>query len=239
MAANHVLLVHGAWHGAWCWDRVLKPLRELGMTPHTVDLPGHGESTVPLGDMHGDADAVKAALDAIDAPTLLVGHSYGGMVITDAGIHEGVTGVVYVCAFMPAAGSTLMDEGPGQTLPDGVTPNEPAPVAFTDDSMALSFDPAGAPAALYHDCDEATQRWAAARLDLQPTASFAEPARSLAYEYKPSAYVVCTDDRTIHPWNQRRMAARASRRDELGASHSPFLSMPNELSQLIAGYQPR
>ncbi len=238
MSASHVLLVHGAWHGAWCWDRVLEPLRELGVTPHTIDLPGHGESTAPLGDLHCDADAVKAALDDIAAPTLLVGHSYGGMVITDAGVHEGVTGLVYVCAFMPAADSTLMDEDT-QTLPDGETPNDPAPVGFTDDNTALYFDPAGAAAALYHDCDEATQRWAAARLDRQPTASFAQPARSLAYDNKPSAYVVCTDDRTIHPWNQRRMAARALRVNELGASHSPFLSMPSELAQLLAGYQPR
>jgi pimeloyl-ACP methyl ester carboxylesterase len=235
VAIDDVLLVHGAWHGAGCWDRVLEPLRRHGLTPHTIDLPGHGESSDPPGDLHGDADAVRAALDAIDAPTLLVGHSYGGMVITDAGTHPGAAALVYLCAFMPAAGRSLSDEGPSQPLPEDETPNEPAPVTLTDDGSLILFDTAGAAAMLYNDCDEPTQQWATERLDPQPTASFFQAARSLAYDDTPSTYVVCADDHTIHPWNQRRMAARAQRVIEIDASHSPFLSMPEQLADLLAG----
>ena len=103
-----VLLVHGAWHGAWCWKRVATSLRALGYAPEAIDLPGHGMSAEPLTDLHGDADAVQAHLDAIGEPTLLVGHSYGGMVITDAGVHDAVAGLAYVSAYMPDAGQTLV-----------------------------------------------------------------------------------------------------------------------------------
>ena len=85
---KRVLLVHGARHGAWCWERVLAPLRALGYEPEAIDLLGHGRSTEPLTDLHGDAEVVWVRLDAIGEPTLLVGHSYGGMVITDAGTHD-------------------------------------------------------------------------------------------------------------------------------------------------------
>ncbi|GJM37286.1 MAG: alpha/beta hydrolase [Acidimicrobiales bacterium] len=235
MSAEHVLLVHGAWHGAWCWDRMIEPLGALGLIAHTLDLPGHGESTAPLGDLHGDADAVRGALDGIGAPTLLVGHSYGGMVITDAGTHDAVTELVYVCAFMPAAGMSLLDEGPKQELPPDQTVAPRAPVALTDDGTAIVFGPDGAADVLYNDCDDATRQWAVDKLDHQPTASFDQAPRTLAYETKPSTYIVCTDDRTIHPWNQRRMSARATAVTDLDASHSPFLSMPRELAACIAG----
>jgi pimeloyl-ACP methyl ester carboxylesterase len=98
---RRVLLVHGAWHGAWCWERMLAPLRALGYEPEAIDLPGHGSSTEPLTDLHGDSDAVRVRLDAIGEPTLLVGHSYGGMVITDAGTHDAVAGLAYVAAYLP------------------------------------------------------------------------------------------------------------------------------------------
>jgi pimeloyl-ACP methyl ester carboxylesterase len=119
-----VLLVHGAWHGAWCWDRVLGPLRALGYKPEAMDLPGHGDSPESFTDLHGDADAVASRLDAIGEPTLLVGHSYGGMVITDAGVHEAVGALAYVCAFMPKAGQSLMDNWRGQRRPKGAVESD-------------------------------------------------------------------------------------------------------------------
>ena len=87
--------------------------------------------------------------------------------------------------------------------------------------------------ALYGDCDLALQEWALARLGRQPTASFTQAPRQLAWESKPTTYVVCTADRAIPVWHQRQMAANADRVVELPASHSPFLSMPDELADLL------
>jgi pimeloyl-ACP methyl ester carboxylesterase len=232
---SRVLLVHGAWHGAWCWDRVLELLRSSGYRPEAMDLPGHGDSPEPLGDLHRDADAVAARLDTIGEPTLLVGHSYGGMVITDAGSHEAVAALVYVCAFMPTAGQSLMDTWRGQRRPEGAAESDLLGcVRFTDDESAMYLEGDGVVSALYGDCDPPVQQWSLERLGQQLTASFTQVPRHVAWASKPTTYVVCTEDRSIPAWHQRRMAGNASRVAELTAGHSPFLSTPDTLTRVLA-----
>src|SRR4249920_292329 len=94
-----VVLVHGAWHGAWCWEPVVDGLCARGIDVVAVDLPGHGEDRGTLTDLHGDAARVREVLDQLEAPVVLVGHSYGGAVITEAGVHPNVHQLVYVAAF--------------------------------------------------------------------------------------------------------------------------------------------
>ena len=206
------------------------------MSPHTIDLPGHGESSEPIGGLHRDADAVKRRLDEIGSPTLLVGHSYGGMVITDAGSHHNVRGLVYVCAFMPAEGKSLMDEGPNRPASedDDAESRRAADYVTLTDTPGLRFVAERAGGILYNDCDEATKAWASQRLDEQSIESFNEVPRVLSYNALPSTYVVCTLDETIPPSNQRRMAKRATETLELEASHSPFLSVPDRLAEIIS-----
>jgi pimeloyl-ACP methyl ester carboxylesterase len=147
--ARRVLLVHGAWHGAWCWERVAAQLRALGYEPEAIVLPGHGRSAEPLTDLYGDADAVRARLDAIGEPTLLVGHSYGGMVITDAGTHDAVAGLAYVAAYMPDAGQTVMDLFTVPALPTGERPSElVAAVRLGDGRSRMRLDGDGVSSAL-------------------------------------------------------------------------------------------
>jgi pimeloyl-ACP methyl ester carboxylesterase len=233
---RRVLLVHGAWHGAWCWERVLAPLRVLGYEPEAIDLPGHGRSTEPLTDLHGDADAVRARLDAIGEPTLLVGHSYGGMVITDAGAHEAVVGLAYLAAYLPDSGETVLELFTAPALPEGERPSElVAAVRLSDDRSEMRLQGNGVAGALYRDCDPATQQWALQRLDSQLTVSFTQVPRRVAWTSRPTTYVVCTEDRTIPPWRQRRMAEHADRVIDLPASHSPFLSMPERLAGALTG----
>jgi pimeloyl-ACP methyl ester carboxylesterase len=232
---RRVLLVHGAWHGAWCWERVAAPLRALGYEPEAIDLPGHGRSAEPLTDLHGDADAVRVRLDAIGEPTLLVGHSYGGMVITDAGAHDAVAALVYVAAYLPDAGQTLLDLFTAPALPEGERPSElVAAVRFSDDRSEMRLQGDAVASALYRDCDLATQQWAIRRLDAQSTASFTQAPRRVAWTSRPTTYVVCTEDRTIPAWLQRTMAVHADRVIDLPASHSPFLSMPERLADVLA-----
>ena len=96
-----VVLVHGAWHGAWCWSALQAELDQRGIASIAVDLPGHGASTAPLGDLHGDAAAVAAVVDRIDGDVVLVGHSYGGGVISVAGaLSPRVRHLVYLAAYV-------------------------------------------------------------------------------------------------------------------------------------------
>src|SRR5258708_453841 len=95
---RQVVLVHGAWHGGWAFDRVLPLLTIAGVSSVAVDLPAHGEDTGPPGDLHSDAARVKAQLDRADERVVLLGHSYGGAVITEAGDHPAVAHLVYLCA---------------------------------------------------------------------------------------------------------------------------------------------
>src|SRR5262245_42857940 len=104
MSDASVVLVHGAWHCGSCWDAVMPLPDEGGVEASALDLPGHGNSTEPFGDLHGDADSVRRFLDEGEGPVVLVGHSYGGAVVTDAGTHPRVRHVVYLCAFQ-------LDEG--------------------------------------------------------------------------------------------------------------------------------
>src|SRR3954447_5826138 len=101
-----IVLVHGAWHGAWCWERLTPLLDGAGVPSVAVDLPGHGADPGPFTDMHGDADRVRDVLDGIDGDVVLVGHSYGGIVITDIGTHPNVRHLVYVAAFAIDADET-------------------------------------------------------------------------------------------------------------------------------------
>ena len=100
-----VLLVHGAWHGAWCWAALQSELDQHGIASLAIDLPGHGASTLPLSDMHGDAQHVADVASKIGRPVVLVGHSYGGGVIGEAAhilrnsISAPVQHLVYLTAF--------------------------------------------------------------------------------------------------------------------------------------------
>lgn len=212
----------------------MEPLQRRGLRVEAIDLPSRGDSGQPLGDLYADADAVTARLDAIGEPTLLVGHSYGGMVVTDAGGHDAVTGLVYVGAFLPPHGKSALDVF-GEQAPEGAAGSELlACTRLTDDGSASILDPDGAAGALYGDCDEAVQRWALERLAHQSMASVTQVPRRQAWAVKPTTYVVCADDRALPAWQQRSMAHKVERVVELPTSHSPFLSRPDELADILA-----
>ena len=169
-----VVLVHGAWHGAWCFDRVVPLVRDAGIDVVAVDLPGHGSDTGPFTDLHGDAARVTAAIEAVRDDVLLVGHSYGGAVISEAGVHERVRRVVYLAAFALAEGETCQqaagEEAAAASISHADRPDVGAALVFHDDgTCTLTTD--GAIACLYQDCDAETQNWAVARLGPQPMAT--------------------------------------------------------------------
>src|SRR3954469_23230457 len=96
-----VVLVHGAWHGAWCWAALQTELDSRGIPSLAIDLPGHGASPAPLGDLSTDAAAVSATLATITRPVVLVGHSYGGAVIGETfAPHANVFHQLFLCAYV-------------------------------------------------------------------------------------------------------------------------------------------
>src|SRR5690606_3684632 len=108
-----VVLVHGAWHGAWCWAALQAELDRRGVPTYAVDLPGHGASLLPLGDLYGDAEHVAAVLAALAGrgPAILVGHSYAGAVVTEAAVRAPVPvgHLVYIGAFALDEGESVFD----------------------------------------------------------------------------------------------------------------------------------
>jgi pimeloyl-ACP methyl ester carboxylesterase len=229
-----VLLVHGAWHGGWCWATLQAELDRRGLPSYAVDLPGHGLSTLPLGDLHGDAAHVAAVLAAFDDDVVLVGHSYGGAVVTHAtgsahAVANRVAHLVYVTAF-------ALDDGESVW---GFSRSRPRlPVALDaavidDDNGTTHLDPDAAPAALYGSCPPSAVRAAVARLGPHPVASFQQPVAGSPRATIGSTYVKCTADQAIHIRHQDELAARCGQIVTLDCDHSPFLAMPVAVADVL------
>jgi pimeloyl-ACP methyl ester carboxylesterase len=227
-----VVLVHGAWHGAWCWSALQADLDQRGIPSLAIDLPGHGASTEPLGDLHGDAAAVAAVIDRHDTDVVLVGHSYGGGVISMAGeMSPKVRHLVYLAAYVLDVGDSVSRVG----ILSDVAPVPPTLLgaAIGRGDGVLTLDAALAVPALYGDCPAEVVQAAVPQWSPQPIASFVQPADRAAWKTVPSTYVVCTGDRAVAPNHQRLMAARCGAVEELATDHSPFASATRATADII------
>ncbi len=223
-----LLLVHGAWHGAWCWERVGAELADRGVEHVAVDLPGHGDRTDRPGALDGDVAVVSAALDGLDAGVTLVGHSYGGAVISEAGDHPAVERLVYVAAFVPDIGESvnaLAAQGPRSRLD--------ATVLEPRDDGTVTVRPEAVGPVFYGDCDPEVVAAASARLVPEQLAKMGTPLRAAAWRERPSTYVLCRRDQAVAAGLQERMARRCDRVVTLDTSHSPFYSAPGALADAI------
>src|SRR5687768_16528264 len=138
-----LVLVHGAWHGSWCWEPLADALGDVPV--QTVDLPSAGDDPAALGDLYADAAAVRSALSSIGGPTVLLGHSYGGVVITEAVTADsGVAHLIYLCAFLLDEGESLACAVGGTVPPwqdvrgDHVLVRTPAEIFYNDVSPELT-----------------------------------------------------------------------------------------------------
>lgn len=231
-----VVLVHGAWHGAWCFDRVVPLLRDAGIETVVVDLPGHGDDPGPLGEYADDVARVVSTLDAVDGDVVLLGHSYGGSVITQAGAHPSVRRLVYLCAFALADGESCVTAAAGEPGVEKIShdgrPNLGHVMVHHDDgTTTLTRD--GARACLYADVDDATFEWAYARLGAQPMSTLVATPAAIATRSVPSTYVVCSEDQGVHPDLQRLLARRCTDQVEWPVGHSPFANRPELVSELL------
>lgn len=217
------ILVHGAWHGAWAWDLITQRLRTAGKSVVAVDLPSVRAELPSTATFADDAAYVTAAIDAAETPVVLVGHSYGGMVITEAA--SGRNDVVHLC-FVTAL---VLDVG--QSLAGENDTRIPAWVDLTDDRIASKpHDPVFQ---FYGDVDAAQAAACVARLGWQSTDALRGPISTTAWREIPSSYVLCTEDEAISFHAQTSMSRRTQRQFTLESAHSPFLSQPDALTEIL------
>jgi pimeloyl-ACP methyl ester carboxylesterase len=218
--AGNVVLVHGGFVDGSGWQQVYQLLRPDGFTVSIVQNP-----TLSL---QGDAQATRRILEQQNGPTVLVGHSYGGAVITEAGMHPNVAALVYVAAFAPDKGesvSTLIaDPPPGAPVPPILPPHDGFVVLDREKFPAAFAGDLPLPQAQF--MADSQVPWGVDALG----GAISEPA----WRHKPSWYLVTADDMMIPPPAQRTMAERAGASVvEVTASHSVYMSQPQAVSDLI------
>ena len=227
-----VVFIHGAFSrdGAWWWAPTAALLDRSGIGSAAVALPSCGESSIaPTGagpGLHDDAAATTATLDE-DGPAIVVAHSYGGMVATQAGDHPAVRHLVYISSFLPAVGENLATISSG---PD------PVPVILhADGSVSVDADDRAAfDARFLHDvADPDLVSGAHDRLCAQSSAVFGAGTTNAAWQRVPSTYLVCAEERSTDPDLQRAQAARATTTRELPVGHFPMLSRPDLVAACI------
>jgi pimeloyl-ACP methyl ester carboxylesterase len=233
------VLVHGAFAGAWTWGPLAERLEAAGHTAEAFDLPGGGEDRTPVAEVTLEACVARLCdvLHARDEPAIVVPNSMGGIVATMAAARcpERVAGLVYVAAFLPEDGESLLDL---TNLPEGAGDEVQANIVVEGDPAVATMPADASRTAVYGSCTDEIAEWAIAQRRPQPVAPFETPVsleHKDAFDAIPRCYVLCTRDRAIPPALQRLMASRAGCIEliELDTDHSPQLSATDELARVL------
>ena len=226
-----IVLVPGAWSGTWIWGPVERELDKRGLAYRSVDHPSIGADAHGK-DVHDDAANVRAIVDEIGGPVILVGNSYGGAVISGASAgHAQVKRLVYLAAMMPNPDEPLLEHLAGATAPEF-----DAGIAVDDNGLLLMDIEVELQTAFQHASPEMhdlvrANAGAPMSFGTDPTkAAFAE----VGWKTIPSTYVVCTEDHSISPEAQRRWAGeRATELIEWTSDHCPQVSHPDLVADLL------
>lgn len=226
-----VLFVHGALvrDGAWWWGPTADLLRaRTGVESRVVRLPSCGE-TEAGGGLTEDAAALRRALDEVPE-ALLVGHSYGGTVIAEAGEHPAVSHLLLVSSYLPPVGASQ----------GSIMSGEPDPVAVRQDDdgriVVDGYDADSFGARFLQDADEATRHEAWSRVTSQDVRAFGTPTTAAGWAGVDSTAIVCGDDRSTTVALQRRHAERATRAVELPTGHHPFITRPDLVVEQLEAF---
>ena len=219
--------MHGACvkDGPWWWHRTAALLADRSIASEAPALPSCGETGDPAAGLAEDVAAVRQVLTASDEPTIVVAHSYGGIITAEAAAGvDAVQHLLLISSYLPEVGESLSSfggEGPAPFLeidPDGGT------FTVKADALAETF---------LQDCDADIQRAALDKTARQSLTVLEQPVKSAAWKHVPSTYLVCAEDRGTPAASQRKFAERAGHRVELDAGHHPFLSQPAAVRDLI------
>jgi pimeloyl-ACP methyl ester carboxylesterase len=230
------VLIHGAWHGAWCWRKVSSRLEKLGHRALVPDLPGLGDDPTPLERVTLElwTAHVCRILDEQPEPVILVGHSRGGIVLSEVAEArpDRIRALVYVTAFMIRDGECLFDVAQRDTT-SLVAPG----MVMSSDKISSTMRAESLREAFYAQCSEEDFALARQRLRPEPTVPLATKLRLTEGNFGrvPRVYVQCLRDRAIPPVLQKEMYTATPCRDVLclDTDHSPFFSAPDELTGLL------
>jgi pimeloyl-ACP methyl ester carboxylesterase len=230
-----IVLVHGSYHGSWCWELLAPELEKLG---HDVSTPD-----MPIGDpamgAAGYTETVIEALDAAtarggsDRTTAVVGHSMGGLVIPLVAAARPVDRLVFLCAFLPQPGMSANQQRAAEPID---APTQPVTAEWTDLGQGVwSVGSNTATEIFFQDASPELAAWATSRLRPQSYLVMNEVTPLVAWPHVRADYILCRDDRALNPAWARRAARERLGIDavELDGGHSPFLTRPAELAQTI------
>jgi pimeloyl-ACP methyl ester carboxylesterase len=227
------VLIHGSWHGAWCWYKIAARLEAAGHTAIAIDLPSHGRDWTPAKEvtMQSYVDAICAVLDAQQEPVILVGHSRGGLAITQAAEARSgkIKSLVYLAAFLIPNGETI--------FPLATTDRDSLILPNLDIDREAGSDMLRRSAfkdALYADCSEEDVALATSLLTPEPLRPSATPIEVTEQRYGgiPRVYIELLQDRAVSHALQRRMLSRVPCQTvlQIDAGHSAYFSKPDELA---------
>jgi pimeloyl-ACP methyl ester carboxylesterase len=227
------VFIHGAWHGGWCWDKVVPLLKMKGHKVEAPDLPGHGRDKTPISEISLQVyvDRVCQILDAQSEPVILVGHSLGGAVITQTAEYrpEKIKTLVYLAAFLLQNGEFLLQVSEGDTealvVPNLIMAEDQSYVMIRDEAIKEAF---------YGDCsDQDVARAKSLLVPQQAVAPFTTPVKTTEEKFGTvrRVYISCLRDKAITPICQEKMykALLCEKVISMDTSHSPFFSAPEEL----------
>jgi len=230
------LLIHGAWHGGWCWRKAVPLLEAGGHRALAPDLPGHGGDKTPTASVTLKSYADRACEVAAkqSEPVILVGHSMGGVVITQAAENcpGNIRALVYLCAFLPRNGDSLAT----WASLDPATMVNPSTLDLRPDGSSV-FKPQSAREAFYLQCSDDDVAFAQSRLVPQAAAPTTTPVVTTPERWGrvPRYYIECSRDRALMPAVQRAMQKELPCRQtfSIETDHSPFFSAPDQLAGIL------
>lgn len=233
-----VVYVHGAFISdvEWWWRPVGDLLEQRGIASRPVDLPSTGD-VAPLGDLYADAEATRQAIDACDGPVILVGHSYGGAVITEAaaGKQDKVAHLVYISAVVP----DLVAVAQSDYISEEQRANPGAHLEMHDDGTVSEGAQQYKSRVLQSLPTTEMTDAATSRLTRQSLASFMQPTQGAAWKDIPSTYILCQYDADVPVPQQRIQAARTGNVVEVPTNHFAHLERPELVADVILGVAER
>lgn len=230
------ILVHGSWHSAWNWHKVVPLLEKAGHKAIAPDLPGMGRDKTPILEvkMKTTVEKICELIDSVEGRVILVGHSKNGIMISQAAEYRPhkIEKLIYLAAYLIPDGKTQREYSLQDT--EGVL--KPY-VTLYPELNAHTLQPEIYKEGLYHDCDDDITELAKILLSHEPVESGITPLRLTEENFGsvPRYYIECTEDRAVTPFIQRKMYKETPCKKvySMAASHSPFFSKPEELTGLF------